>query len=170
MKKALTLVELLISIVLMGVIALGALAFDSASRSFLVSSESKTEVLNNLTYVLDHLGKNISLGIGNNVAPANQAVQVIGGNTVFIRQADRNVTYLFDTTAGNNRIIFNDGSSVTNLIDNSLISVTLTEANGGLSINNLVLRYRANEGLDVHANPQVSIDSQFFYPLSQSNG
>lgn len=160
---------------------MGAMAFDSASRSFLTSSETKTEVLNNSTYILDHLAKNVSLGIGDSITPAIG----VAGNTITIRQDidaatglsndtpgdasdDRTVVYVFDTTTG--IITFNDGNSGRDLVDNSVISATISRADNGLSLTNFTLRYRADENANAQINPEVTIDSQFFYPLCQSSG
>lgn len=63
-KKAITLIELLIALVLFLVIIMGAVSFDLAGRRFLRSSERKTEVLNDLTFILEHLFKNVSLATG----------------------------------------------------------------------------------------------------------
>lgn len=188
MKKGLSLVELMISLVLMGVIVLGAAAFDSASRRLLASSETKTEVLNKLTFVLDHINKNVSIAIGDNVVSANRAISVLD-LIVRIRQDingtpenygdDRYVTYTFNT--GTDSITFWDGSITTTLVSNSLMptvvdennitrDLSITESDNGLKIEYLTLRYRANETMDRQTNPEVSIDSQFFYPLSQSSG
>jgi len=65
MKKiAVTLVELIISLVLLSIVVLGAISFSIATTEFLGSSEKESEVLNDLTYVLDHIQKHVLHGIG----------------------------------------------------------------------------------------------------------
>lgn len=63
-KRAVTLVELLIAISLMAAIVLGAMAFDTASRRFFVSTRQDVVLLNELGLVLDHLNRNINLATG----------------------------------------------------------------------------------------------------------
>jgi hypothetical protein len=64
MKKTITLIELLIAISLLLLIVLGAGAFHIASERFLRSSETKVSVVNDLTYILEHINKYISLATG----------------------------------------------------------------------------------------------------------
>lgn len=87
LKKSVTLVELIISITLLGVIILGAIAFHLSSERFLTSSETKTQVLNELTFVLQHLHKNILLATGD---LTNVGIDASGVTILRIRQ-DRNV-------------------------------------------------------------------------------
>jgi len=64
MKKSITLIELIIAIALMGTILVGVMSFDAASRKFFRSSERKVDVINDLTFVLEHIHKNVFNGIG----------------------------------------------------------------------------------------------------------
>lgn len=64
LKKTLTLVELIIAIALLAVIVIGAASFDIGSRGMLKASETKTQVLNEATLILDRIAKDASLGIG----------------------------------------------------------------------------------------------------------
>ena len=64
MRKSVTLVELIICMILLGVIVLGAIAFHLSAERFLSSSEGKTQVLNDLTFVLQHLQTNVLLATG----------------------------------------------------------------------------------------------------------
>ncbi len=63
-RQAITLVELLIAIVLLGMIVLGATAFDSASHSFFKQSRQKARVANELNMILDHIGKYMEQAVG----------------------------------------------------------------------------------------------------------
>jgi len=64
MKKTITLIELLIAISLLLLIVLGAGTFHVASERFLRSSETKVSLVNELTYILEHMNKYISLATG----------------------------------------------------------------------------------------------------------
>ena len=86
MKKAVTLMELLIAIGLLMVVILGATTFHFASTEFLRSSERKADVLNETTLIFDHLAKNVCLATGDF---ENQGIKVVkSGNrwTLIIRQ------------------------------------------------------------------------------------
>ncbi|MBP7088777.1 MAG: hypothetical protein KBB01_05725 [Candidatus Omnitrophica bacterium] len=127
MKKAVTLMELLIAVGLLMVVILGATSFHFASTEFLWSSERKADILNEFTLVLENLDKNIKLATGD---IDNQGISLSrSGNvwTLIVRQDlrsdinaagtlwaplltpynysdDRKVKYVFDID--NNRVTF----------------------------------------------------------------
>lgn len=68
-KKSITLLELIIAVSLLAVILLGVSAFDVAGRSFLMSSERRSQVLNEQTFILEHLSKNINNAAGDAASP-----------------------------------------------------------------------------------------------------
>lgn len=76
-KKSITLLELIIAISLLAVIILGVSAFDIAGRSFLMSSERRSQILNEQTFILEHLSKNINNVVGDASSPG--IVISIGG-------------------------------------------------------------------------------------------
>jgi hypothetical protein len=188
MRKSVTLVELLIAIGLLGVIVLGAISFDVASREFLSSSEEKVTVLNELTFVLEHIHKNVLLGVGdfrrravgidssgvNPVLFIWQDLTVAGNplNTPQDYSDDRKVEYIFDAT--NHLITFeiNDQVSAAETISDKLISITATvDANANsVIINNFVFRRDPALAVDPHSNPEVTIENQIFFSLAQSLG
>jgi Tfp pilus assembly protein PilV len=63
-RKGITLIELLLAIVLLMVIVLGAGTFSLGSRRFLQSSERKTKVLNDLTFILERISKSVLIATG----------------------------------------------------------------------------------------------------------
>ena len=63
-NKAITLVELMIAVALMGVVILGAVSFDAASRKMVGSSERRAVVMNDLAYILDAIDKDVELASG----------------------------------------------------------------------------------------------------------
>jgi Tfp pilus assembly protein PilW len=153
-KKSISLIELIIAMVLLGVMILAIYGFHSASRNLFSASETKSEILNELNYVLNHIEKSIYMATGWQGRPA---VEIITGSpdyTVKIYQDlnsgvtnpteignplntpgkfddDRIVTYSFDIN--NNTIVYevNDNNpltpaSVTRTLTNRLISVDLS--------------------------------------------
>jgi hypothetical protein len=195
LRPALTLVELIIALLLVSLIVLGAFAFDIASRKFLQSSETSVDVLNDLTFVLEHMQKNVLVGIGDVVVDDNRAIKVIndpsGAVTLQIRQDqinpatdtytpwdysdDRIVTYVFnpldETVSIDNRDY--DPHTVTfeqEILINKLTAISLSAdpVTGGVSVDNMVLRYDPAEEVDPRENPEAHIEQQFFFPLSQS--
>lgn len=190
MRKSLTLTELLMAAALLGVVVLGASTFHIASDSFLRSTERKTQVLNELTYVIDHLSKNIGLGAGTidnpgiRWFPAISALDidqlvVIGGVPAVV-----NVRYRF--IAATNRITFRATSGITTVLTRRWISLAATPlavnagigANGGVSVSNLALAFDPATynpvTPDERDNPLVStVDAGgrvtlYFYPLAHS--
>jgi len=70
MKRAVTLIELIMAIALMGVVILGVASFDVGSRRFLQASERKTQVLNEATLIMDRITRDALTAVGNVTAPA----------------------------------------------------------------------------------------------------
>jgi len=64
-NKSLTLLELLIAITLIGVVALGFFSIDLFSRHQVISSERLIIVQSDVSYILDHMQKEISKAVGN---------------------------------------------------------------------------------------------------------
>ena len=195
MRKAITLVELIISMTLFGVIILGAVAFSLSSEKFLSSSENSTEVLNDLTFILQHVHKSFLVATGD---INNQGVAFLV-NTVTIRQDlnlngnslntpgnysdDRTVAYrfaggqvTFDVSKGG---VSNPTVVLTNFFIDlgapNAFGLSLNVLDGGLAISNLTLRLDpTNPVVDPRTNPQVStIDGAggrtvYFYSFSHS--
>ncbi len=69
LKSAVTLIELMISVVLFSVIILGIVSFDAASRRFLRSTERRTKVVNEAMFIFDHLSKSLSIALGHITDP-----------------------------------------------------------------------------------------------------
>lgn len=120
-KKTLSLMELIIAISLLIVIVLGAASFDIGSRQMLRASETKTQVLNEATLVLDHISKSALLGIGDADNPAIYSIPnatPYGETMLFIKQdtsgngireaddVDSVVGYAQDKRAGHEGEIF----------------------------------------------------------------
>jgi len=193
MGKSATLVELIISIVLLGVIVLGAIAFHLSSERMLTSSEKKTQVLNDLSFVLQHLHKNILLGTGdfNNqglIAVAagltiRQDIDAVGVQnlTPADYSDDRMVVYTFGIADSPNSIMFSENDGATweeltrcfiNLGGPETFAVNIVD--GGVKITNLALRLNPGSAVDPRSNPQVTtIDSGsnstvYFYSLGHS--
>ena len=64
-KCAITLVELLIAISLVGVLAIGISSVDTYTHFHLMSSDRRAQIQNEASYVLEHMVKNINSAIGN---------------------------------------------------------------------------------------------------------
>ncbi len=172
MKKTVTLVELIIAIVLMGIVVLGAISFDLASRTFFKSSERKVNVVNDLTFVLEHLQKNIMNGKG---TVDNPALVWDGATVLTISQDDgtgtltglKTVTYTFNKTAGVNQVIFTDTSP-------QVLTRRLEDFNGfdvndfGFYMKDMTFLDNPAEEEDVRENPSVAVREQYFFPLIQS--
>ena len=85
-KRGLTLVEILVSVVLLSVIFLGIFALYNASRVFYFAADEKVIILYELQYVVDHIYKNVMTGIGD---INNPAIVISAGNLEFtVRHID----------------------------------------------------------------------------------
>jgi hypothetical protein len=65
LKKSVTLLELLIAIVLLSVVTIGISSIDIFSRSHVLSSQRRTSLQNEASFVLGHMTKEITRAIGN---------------------------------------------------------------------------------------------------------
>ena len=59
-KRAITLIELLIAISLVGVLAIGISSVDTYTHFHLMSSDRRAQIQNEASYVLEHIAKNIT--------------------------------------------------------------------------------------------------------------
>ena len=85
-KRGLTLIELLLSVVLMGVIFLGTFALYNASQVFYFAANEKVITSYELQYAIDHIYKNVMTGIGD---INNPAIVISAGNLEFtVRHID----------------------------------------------------------------------------------
>jgi len=171
MKKAITLIELLIGVVLMGVVVLGAISFDIASKTFFKSTERKVNVLNDLTFVLEHLHKNIMQGGGTVTNLSASLALDWSGNVLTINQSTgATVSYTFDVN--NHTIVFNNGITsvtLTSRLESLGNNVRVEPApDFGFAIDTMGFIDNPNNVYHVRENPRVQIEEQYFFPLVQS--
>ncbi|MCF7874156.1 MAG: prepilin-type N-terminal cleavage/methylation domain-containing protein [Candidatus Omnitrophica bacterium] len=182
MKKGMTLIELLVALLLISIVILAVFGIYNASSSFFNSSGTKSKVLNDLIYVLDHIDKNVYLSTGwvNNPAivvttPTADSYRIDINQdinqTPINFSDDQGVRYEFNPTA--NTIRFADGSgnwkNLTNkLIDPNGLSINYNPTTGVLSIDNLCLRQDVGQPSDPKTNPDICITSQNFSTFMQS--
>jgi prepilin-type N-terminal cleavage/methylation domain-containing protein len=108
-KKAVTLIELLISIVIFGLVVVGFMGIETFSRDQLISTERRSRLQNEAMLVLSHMNKQLMNAIGDVVNPP----VTIAGNTVTIMTdtnrngvndvGDTTISYIFN----GNTIVFN---------------------------------------------------------------
>ncbi len=167
LHRALTLVELLIGIALLGVVLLGVGAFDFASRYFLQSNERKTQVVSELSYIVEHLAKYVMQATGD---ITNQGIVVGGGGTTVRIRNDINGTpsdysddvwrsYTFDSV--NHRLIFDPNTSVGGdeevLSSRVVVCHFFSPSPGVLSIDNMEVKF--SPGSSQRENPSAYIYS-----------
>ncbi len=155
MKKSATLAELIVAIVLLGVIVLGISSFHLASDAFLRSSETKVEVVNELTFVLEHLHKNILQAKGDITCPGMQVISFgASGQRLELRHnappCAFDILYEFDPDA--HTITFDDGPGPAVTLSERFVEDPYNDgsdfeieaglaANGGVIIRNLAFIY-----------------------------
>jgi hypothetical protein len=191
MQKTLSLMELMVGISLLGIIILGVTAFDAASHRFLRSSERSVEVLNELTYILEHIAKNVEVATGD-ITDAGIVIDESGGTedlnmTIRIDQNDpptpgdysddtlvryyydaspplhaEKILYFYPNYTGNP----NDEREVLSYrVTNIIVS---NSTSNDLIINNLTLRYNRDEDINNSTNPEVTIENITFISSSHS--
>lgn len=164
MKKAITLTELMIAISLMGVVILGAVAFDSASRRLMGSSERKTAVLNELSLIADYFHRDGSLCSGGTdldacyrrgPSPAGvlNVCMMQDVNTPWLYSDDALLTYIFDT---NNHTIMRNGETISNRFMTTAGNLNNSVSNDSVTVWPIVLRYNPALGADDSTNPEIS--------------
>lgn len=130
-NSAITLIELIISIVLLGMVMMGFYGIDMFSRNQFIGIDRKAKVENDAVFVLAHISKNLLRAIGD-VDPANAALNISpGANTGRIIAkidsngdgmrdgSDADIGYCFNLSGCNNTpvrnyaIVFNSNLSAT---------------------------------------------------------
>ncbi|MCF7887964.1 MAG: hypothetical protein K9L76_01650 [Candidatus Omnitrophica bacterium] len=181
MRKSITLIEFLVSLVLIGVVILAVFGIYNASSGFFISSDTKSVVLNEMAYLLDHIDKNVFLAIGwiNNRAVtipnpgANQFQININqdtNETPIDFTDDTTVTYLFNTSS--NTVTFQGNLLTDKLIQHpdpaENLTINYNVADGVLTIDNFCLQQDPNSPHDAKTNPNICITSQKFSTSMQS--
>ena len=170
-KPAMTLIELLLSLIFLMVILLAATSFHLSSEEFVRSSQRKATVINDLAFVLDHLNKNITQVTG---AIYDQGI-TWDGTELSVRQ-DLNTpqtptnfgddtwrTYIFDADA--NTITF-----VGEELTDRFVSIdTLNVLGTGITIDSLVFRFDPSKETDTRRNPEATMAKINFATIEQSD-
>ncbi len=82
LNKAVTLAELIIAVVLLSVVVLTVSSIDRFSRFHLRTSQRRAELQNIVSYVLEHMSKNLISAIGNEQIDGVNSVAITGSNPV----------------------------------------------------------------------------------------
>jgi len=93
-RRGVTLIELIMSSTLVAVIILATFALDTTARRFFVSSDRKSTVLNEITFVTDTIQKRMSQAHGWSGDPG---FLVIGTTGLLVRVDVKNITYPIPT-------------------------------------------------------------------------
>ncbi len=166
-KPAVTLIELIVAMILLSMILLGVSAFDNISNKIFVSSVKRSLLLNELTFVLDHIDKYVKQGDAGAAVPA---LSITAGTDSILSINNRDgavMKYTFD--AGEHKIIF---TNTTNVV-NSLTSRFYNDASApfgmklddqGALVNNLTFIFDPSKNYHPYTNPKITIKAVYFYP------
>ncbi|RLJ09805.1 MAG: hypothetical protein DRP15_02345 [Candidatus Aenigmatarchaeota archaeon] len=170
-KRTITLIELILAIVLLGVIILSATAIDVASRYFFKSSDTKTQVLNEVSFILEHIQKNASQATG---WIDDSGFNLPSSTRLLIREDFDNDTWV-EYRRQRNRFRFSpDGGTnwetlSSRIVDNPDIDgdgfpepVFSLSPSGTEIIVTLTARYDPSRSYDSKTNPQVSLQTRLF--------
>jgi Tfp pilus assembly protein PilE len=138
-KKGITLIELVISVVLLSLLIVVASYFNIFGRYFISSADKRTKVQNELSFALEHMQKYVNQATGNASSAANRPIQQLAGSNGFQVRVDPNT--LNPATA----------ATPSNLTDDIWISYTLagntltaTYSGGGYAAETLSTRVLNN--------------------------
>jgi len=103
LNQSLTLFELLIAIVLLSLMVLGFASIDLFSRHHVLTSERRAQVQNEVSFVLEHMAKNLSQAIGSS---SNPGIDVDMPNRRIRVRWDRNSNGRPDDNGPNDWIVY----------------------------------------------------------------
>ncbi|MCM8823133.1 MAG: hypothetical protein NC822_00455 [Candidatus Omnitrophica bacterium] len=177
-KSSLSLIELILSMALLGAIILGAVSFDYASHYFLQSSERASLILNELNFILEHIHKNASRATGDFFNPGiiSNGINLLlirldlnNPSTPFTYNDDIWVRYRINPIQANQfQFCANvniDGSCniPEEIISQRVVAPPIFRSPGGIvnavNISNLTIRYDPGVSVEPRKNPEISIRS-----------
>ena len=180
MKKTLTLIELIISLTLMGIVVMGGMSIYYSGQEIFTSSDRKITVLNDFAYVVEMISKDVSMASGDASNPGisldlsnlgnRKGIVIrqdrtgmgvgIPNNTPFDYTDDRVIVYWFNSSISS--IIIEDYflPGVQESLSSRLRCPSdLILRDGGVEVRNLAFRFDPLQPEDPHGNPDVtSID------------
>jgi len=186
-RKALTLIELLIAVILISVLLLAVISMDRFTRHHMVSSDRRSKLQNEVSLAIDHMSKNILNAIGDTVRPPFNfradgfTVQVdTSGNG----QLDVGTDAIYGYRLSNNQLLF--CSNVVNVttgtcnsgqeevISNRITALTVDQKDetGAIKVNrcNLIVQARWNPALGRGPdNPEVNMQASLVAHSVSSN-
>ena len=173
MKKAISLVELVIAISLMGVVVLGATVFDISSHKFMRSAELKTAVTNELHLVLDYMQRDVA-----NSTTSFSSISVGSGSGLRMfydvgtpsSPGTNNVTYVFGNFSTTSVERCNTAGTCTVLSQRFILGVppfTILN-NYSATVTTPTVRYNPSIAMDNSNNPQVSVPTITIYASETS--
>ena len=192
-KRAMTLIELLISMILMSLVLLGFFSIDSFSRHHVVSSDKRAKVQNEISYAIEYMSKYVQQGIGNFSNPPITIYPTSGAQTGFRVRVDLNnpktatdltddtwINFYLDGTAlktsgGTTETLSEKivGAFVTEIMPESpaggfYVTITDPGAAQGMAVDiGLVGRYNPAVAASPD-NPQVSMKTRLICPSSSA--
>src|SRR4030042_3998228 len=115
--RAITLLELIIAITLLGVIVIGFSSIELFSRSQTLSADRKAQVQNEAAYVLEHMTKEISRVVGSIINPAVVIISDTSplATTFLIINIDTNNDGIADSGPWNGYSYFDETNTSPNL-------------------------------------------------------
>lgn len=172
MNKALTLMELVVAISLVGVIILGAASFDIGSRQMFKSSEGKTQVINEAALILDQIAKDALTGIGDIAHPAI----TITGSVFNITHDDGDgvwegtdpiISYTFNS--GAHTLTRSIGGGTAETLSNKVMNFVPSLPGDNTADITVTLRRHPTLAVDTFSNPEVTMQSNVEVPAWSVN-
>ncbi len=188
-NRAITIIELIVSIILLGMIVLGMFSIDLFSREQFLSTDKRIKLQNEAVYVLSHMSKQLSTAIGDVGHTNNWAVAFTYGGGVLTslsaktdsnangrRDAatDAEIRYCLGVTACNNpsalanTLYFNPKMlpapvSAPEILSRHITFFAATQAGNCLNLN-LTVCYDPTQTCGTAGNPQYNMETSIKMP------
>ena len=181
MKKAISLIELVLAMSVIGVIMLATTNLETTARRFLSASDRVAQVMNEANYVMDHIQKYVcrtdgyvdTAGAFIGVDPdppfinaTSLSVNIDEDNNPADFASDTTVTY----SLNGNAVEFDDGSGAPEVISSraTLLSFDSLPNNVGVQVT-VRIRFYTWRAVDPKMNPEVELVSNILFGQHSAN-
>jgi len=168
MKKSVTLLEFVVAMILLTVVVLGAFAFNMASLSFFRSSNRKAEVVNEASFLLEHMHKHISQAIGHQGSGGITITDSVGADgiceTVSLRidngtphDFSDDTTAIYQLNAASNQLQFDPGTGTREILSSRVtdFQVNCASDDNEVEVIQLTVRYDPTQAMTSRENPEA---------------
>ncbi|MEW6100748.1 MAG: prepilin-type N-terminal cleavage/methylation domain-containing protein [Candidatus Omnitrophota bacterium] len=189
-SNAVTLIELLVALILLGVIVLGLSSLDIFSRFHVISADRRAKIQNEVSLAIEHMTKELADATGNEVAQGTDAV-IVTNATQLSFNVDTNQDGIADLwrayrrDAASSQIWYCPAcsdpvnpylcssctpawGSQNNTVANNIVSFSATESGSSFITVNIGARWNPSTA-ESSDNPVVNMSANLFMPSVSTN-